>query len=225
MAMPAVPESAAAPDEKIARPPTAMPLAARVSIVVATGLLMGAATSILQKYLGSPWGSLANAISPWLTPAFVLGALWRGPKSAALAGAATGLLELAGYYLTAAARGYSVSHGILLFWTAGAVVGGPIFGVAGWSWWRGQEGGRRRLRGLGAAVLPAAFLAEATVSYGWELHYSSSAILFAVLGAVAFALVGLRGRQHARAALWLLAAFPAGAAAELLLGLIYRQSF
>ncbi len=36
---------------------------------------------------------------------FAAGMLWGRPPAAALAGAATGLLELAGYYLTAAARG------------------------------------------------------------------------------------------------------------------------
>jgi len=73
--------------------------------VVAAGLLVGAATSVLQKYLNLPWASLVNAASPWLVPMFAAGMLWGRPPAAALAGAATGLLELAGYYLTAAARG------------------------------------------------------------------------------------------------------------------------
>ena len=61
------------------------------------GLLAGAGTSILQKYLGSPWGSLVNAASPWLVVMFAAGALWLRPAAAALAGAAAGLAELAGY--------------------------------------------------------------------------------------------------------------------------------
>ena len=207
--------------EQAARGPARAPAAARMAAVLVIALLAGAATSILQEYLGSPWGSLVNAASPWLVPMFAAGALWRRPPAAALAGTATGLLELAGYYLTAAARGYPAGTGILLFWVACAVLGGPLFGAAGWAWWRGPAA----LSGLGAAALPAAFLAEAAVAYAWRLHYWSSAILFAATAAVVFALAGLHRHQHLRAARWLLAAFPAGVAAELLLGLIYSQSF
>src|ERR1700733_5811525 len=188
-----------------------------MAAVLVIGLLAGAGTSVLQKYLGSPWDSLANAASPWLVLMFAAGVLWARPPAAALAGAAAGVLELAGYYLTAAARGYPAGPGILAFWTACAVLGGPLFGAAGWAWWRGPAA----LSALGAAALPAAFLAEAAVAYAWRLHYWSSAALFAVLGVVAFVLAGLRRRQYAAAARWLLAAFPAGVAAELLLGLIY----
>ena len=101
------------------------------------------------------------------------------------------------------------------------LLGGPLFGAAGWAWWRGPAA----LSALGTAALPAAFLAEAAVAYAWRLHYWSSAVLFAVLGVAVFVLAGLHRRQYAAAARWLLAAFPAGVAAELLLGLIYSQSF
>jgi len=207
--------------EKAAHQPGAMPLAARLGVVIVTGWLVGAATSVLQAYLDPPWLSLVNAASPWLAVMFMLGALWPGPVAAALAGLTAGWLELAGYYVTAAVRGYPAGHGIVLFWAACAVVGGPVCGAAGWLWWRGP----RRLSALGAAVVPAAFLAEATVVYAWRLHYRSSAILFAVLGAVFFAITGFRGRQYARAGLWLLAVFPVTVVAELIVGLVYSQSF
>ena len=89
------------------------------------------------------------------------------PAAAAAAGLVTGLLELAGYYLTAAARGYPAGGSILVFWAACAVVGGPLFGAAGWVWWRRPA----PVSGLGASALPAAFLAEAAVAYAWRLHY------------------------------------------------------
>jgi Family of unknown function (DUF6518) len=206
--------------EQAARRPAGPPVAARMAAVLVIGLLAGAGTSILQKYLDSPWDSLVNAASPWLVPMFAAGVLWARLPAAALAGTATGLLELAGYYLTAAARGYPAGSGILLFWAACAVLGGPVFGAAGWAWWRGPAA----LSGLGTAALPAAFLAEAAVTYAWRLHYWSSAALFAALGVVVFVLVSLHRRQYLVAARWLLAAFPAGVAAELLLGLIYSQS-
>jgi Family of unknown function (DUF6518) len=203
-----------------AAPAPALPRAARLAIAAVTGLAVGALTSVLQKYLNQPWLSLVNSASPWLAPVFALGALWRRPPAAALAGLGTGLLELAGYYLTAAARGYPAGGAILVFWTICAVIGGPVFGVAGWLWWRGS----RRWSALGAAVLPAAFGAEAAVVYAWSLHYYSSAVLLAVLGAVALAVTGWHRRQYPRAAGWLVVTFAAGVAAELVLHLVYRQS-
>jgi hypothetical protein len=192
----------------------------RAVIVLVIGLGVGVLTSILQQHLNQPWLSLVNAASPWLTPMFAMGALWRRPGVAAFAGLATGLLELIGYYATASARGYSAGHAIVLFWTACAVVGGPVFGLAGWAWWR--ESGR--LRGLGAAALPAAFFAEAIVVYGFRLHYASTAVLFAVLGVIVAALLGFRGRQHLRLLAWLGVTLPAGVIAELILNQIYSQS-
>jgi hypothetical protein len=196
-------------------------VALRVGVVLVWGLAAGALTSILQAHLDAPWASLVNAASPWLVAAFVVGTLWLRPRSAAIAGLAVCLLELVGYYVTSAVRGFGGSHSLLVFWGACAVVGGPVFGAAGWIWWRG----RPRLRGLGVAVLGAAFLTEAAVSYGWRLHYGSSAILFGVLGLVLIAALGFRGRQYARVGLWLVVALPAGIVAEILLGLVYRQAF
>lgn len=198
-----------------------VPTAVRLGAAVVAGLVMGAVTSVLQKYLDFPWLSLVNAASPWLAPAFAVGALQRRVGGAALAGLATCVFELVGYYLTSAARGYfsAGGHGILLFWTGCAVVGGPVFGAAGWLWRQG------RVRGLGASVLVASFLAEAAVGYGWRLHYTSSAILFAVIGVAAAVLLGLRDRAYVPLCRWLLVTFPAGAIAELILGLVYARSF
>jgi Family of unknown function (DUF6518) len=196
-------------------------LAVRVATVAVVGLGVGVITSILQKYLNSPWDSLVNAASPWLTPMFFLGVLWRRPSSAALAGLATGLLELVGYYTTASIRGYPAGHSILLFWGLCAVVGGPVFGAAGWAWWSQREW----RSDLGASVLPAAFFAEALVAYGIRLHYGSSAILFAILGVGAVAVVGLFRHQPGPVVKWLLLTFPIGVAAEFILGVVYNQSF
>lgn len=198
---------------------TPAPLSVRLGTVVVAGLVMGAVTSVLQKYLNSPWLSLVNAASPWLAPAFAVGTLQRRVGGAALAGLATCVFELAGYYLTSAARGFGAGDGILLFWTGCAVVGGPIFGLAGWLW------RQDRVPGLGASVLAASFLAEAAVSYGWRLHYTSSAILFALIGVAIAVLLGLRDRRHLAICRWLLVAVPAGAVAELILGLVYDRSF
>jgi hypothetical protein len=193
----------------------------RMAAILVVGLGVGIATSLLQPELRAPWLSLANAASPWLTPMFFLGAFRRRPWGAALVGATTGLLELLGFFAIAAVRGDASAHSLVLFWVACALLGGPIFGLAGWLWWRGP----RVLSAFGGALLPAAFFAEAAVIYGWRLHYLPSAILFVAVGVGVLLLLGLRGWQHGRIALWLLVAFPAGVVAELLVGMAYSQAF
>jgi Family of unknown function (DUF6518) len=207
---------AAAPVE-----PTVSSPALAGPLVLAVGLAVGALTSLLQAHLDAPWGSIVNAASPWLTPAFLLGPLWRRPSAAATGGLAVCLLELVGYYVTASARGYPASEAILVFWAVCAAVGGPVLGMSGWLWWR--AGGR--LTGFGAAVLAAAFFSEALVAYTWRLHYWSSAALFGALGTAAICLLGLRGWQHRMVVRWLVLVLPIGVLAEFALELVYQQSF
>jgi hypothetical protein len=202
-------------------PSPAMPVAAHWVAAVLLGAAVGSATAILQTYLDSPWASLANAASPWLAAAFAVGALQRRMPAAAVAGLVACVFELVGYYGTDAIRGYPASHTELVFWAATAVVGGPVLGVAGWSWWRGPE----RYRGLGAAVLAAAFLAEAAVSFGWRLHYLSTALLFAGIGVIVVVLLGRRNHDQLRITGWLGVVLPIGIVAEVVLDLAYRQSF
>jgi Family of unknown function (DUF6518) len=190
-------------------------------LALVVGLAVGALTSILQKYLDSPWLALVNSASPWLAPAFAVGAAGRRVRDSALAGFVACAAELLGYYATAELRGFPAGDGILLFWTVCGVIGGPLFGAAGLLWREGSG----RLRGLGPALLGGAFLAEAGISYGWTLHYYSSAVLFAAIGVAAVAVLGFRARQHARAGLWLLATLPVGALGEIALGLVYTSSF
>jgi hypothetical protein len=85
--------------------------------------------------------------------------------------------------------------------------------------------GPSRVRRLGASLLAAAFLAEAAVSCGWRLHYTSTAIPFAALGVALTIVLGLRGRAHRQITIGPLATLPAGLVAEALLGLVSRQAF
>jgi hypothetical protein len=197
---------------------TSIDVMRRWSIVIVVGLAIGIATAIAQTHLDSPWSSLANAASPWLAGAFIVGTLWRRLPSAALAGLVACLLELVGYYATDTARGFSTSQHELVFWGAAALVGGPVVGVAGHLWWRRSDG----RRALGAAVLAAAFLAEAAVGYGWRLHYLSSVILFACIGVAIVAVLGIRGHQHLRIAQALTVVLPVGILAEFILGTVAR---
>ena len=85
------------PTKRPAKLPASLPLPVRVAMVIVVGLGVGAITSVLQGRVQFPWLSLVDAASPWLTPMFVLGILWRRSSPAAVASLATGLCELVGY--------------------------------------------------------------------------------------------------------------------------------
>jgi Family of unknown function (DUF6518) len=176
---------------------------------------------VLQRYLNTPWLALVNSASPWLAIAFATGAMWRGYRAAAVAGLATCVAEVAAYFLIAAIKGYPAGSGFVVFWTACGLAGGPLFGLAG-RLWRGDAGNAaaRDLRGIGAAALPAAFLAEGLVGYGVRLHYTSSAILFAVVGAAAALALGLPAGRMRGLVRWLVPVLACGIVAELALGLV-----
>jgi hypothetical protein len=192
-----------------------------LALAVLVGVLVGVATDLLQAYLDSPWLSLVNAASPWLAPAFAVGIAARRYWQAAVAGLVTCVAEPAAYDVTAHVRGVAVSGGITAFWALCGVIGGPTFAVAG-TLWRSARG---PVRGLGLALLASAFLGEAAIAYALFLGYYSSAALFAVIGIVLVAALGRRGRQYARTCLWMLVTLPAAVAGELLLHLVYRQTF
>jgi len=184
--------------------------AARVLIVVVSGLAVGAATLVLQRHLSPPWSGLVNAVSPWVAPAFLAGTLWRRPAAAALAGLAMCLLEVLGYYGLAALQGRPFGPDITLYWTAFAFIGGPVFGVAGWAWWRASGWPWA----LGAAAMPAAWMAEALVFFQLRWHRPATAALFIAIGVAAYGLLALRGRRFPELAEGLLVMVPLGIAGE-----------
>lgn len=189
----------------------------RAAAVVLGGLAVGALTSVGQTYLDAPWSALVNSAAAWLVAPTALGWSMATRRGAALAGLATCVLQLVGYYATAHGRGYATGTGIVAFWALCALVGGPLFGLAGHLW---RTGGPR-LRGLGACALPAAFLAEGLWVYLHVLGYGSTAALWVAIG---LGLAVLPPRQLPERG-WLALTLPAGLAGEVLLGLVYRQSF
>lgn len=142
-----------APDHS-ARP---LDIIRRIALVVVVGLATGALTQIGQSVLPDGWSQAANAMSPWLLVAFVLGAGMPDRRWAAAAGVAALLLALVGYYLMIELRyGYGGSRGSLLLWGTGALLGGSVFGIAG-QWWRA---GRPSQRVAAIGLLAAVFVAE-----------------------------------------------------------------
>lgn len=185
------------------------PRTADVVLVLAVGLGVGALTSCGQAYLGGVLSAFVNSASAWLVAPFLVGARMRSGREAAVAGLAVCGLQVAGYFVTAELRGYPSGDAALALWTACAIVGGPVFGVAGRLWRRATGD----LRGVGAAVLPAAFLAEGAWTYWHELHDDGTAALWVAIGA--FLAVALtRGRRELR---WVVPALGLGLVAEMVL--------
>jgi hypothetical protein len=193
----------------------------RIATIVVAGIALGALTSILQTYLNFPWLALVNAASPWLTLMFLSGALWKRRGSAAFAGLASGCVEIIGYYATSSIRGHSGSSAFILFWLLCALVGGPIFGVAGSEWWNGDDWKAN----LGASCLPAAFAAEAVETYALRLHYYSSAVLFGAISIFALFALGKHLSGIGRRLAWFILVFLAGLVCFSLTGLVYGHTF
>jgi hypothetical protein len=121
------------------------------------GLAVGVLTLVGQGVVPGDWNHLVNSGAVWLLFAFFAGSLVRSPGWAACAGLETLAGTLVGYYLARfVAYDMSPARGTLLFWVVLALVGGPIFGLAG-SWWCDRH---RLKQAAGAALLGGVFLAE-----------------------------------------------------------------
>jgi len=123
----------------------------RLGFIVVVGLTTGVLTQIGQSVLPDGWSQAANAISPWLLVAFLLGSTMPTPMWAAGAGAGALLLALVGYYtMTEVRYGIGGGTGSLVLWGLSAVVGGPVFGLSGRAWRVGTH--RQRAAALGLLV-------------------------------------------------------------------------
>jgi len=190
-----------------------------LGLAIVIGVAWGAATSGLQTVL--PSSGLADAVSPWLAPALMVGALSRRPWAAVVAGALVCCGEVGGYYATSALRGFGINPAMVALWAVTGVVGGPVFGAAGWCWRRARS---LWWAALGAALLGGVFLTEGLVQYGAVLHYTGNAVVFSTLGVLAVGILGAAapaareagapGRGAGAAAAWSLPVLVLGAAGE-----------
>lgn len=204
------PASAPAPASRVpgVRAP-GLPAPAVLAVAVGAGLAVGVLTSFGQTLLGGTWfAGLANAVSPWLVAAFLVGALARRGWVAAVAGLLACAGEVAGYYLVADLRGFAVGAASVAVWVVSGVVGGPVFGGAG-RLWRTAEG---RWRGVGGALLAGCWLAEAVVTYAGALRHAGDAAVFAVVALLLVVLLGRAGGQTGAVLRWLPATAGLGAA-------------
>jgi hypothetical protein len=193
------------------------PRLGRILLALALGIAVGVLTSLLQKHLDYPWLALVNAASPWLTTAFVAGALQSRLSTAVVVGVAATMLQVVAYYVTADLRGFGVSMTYVVVWSLCAVVGGPVFGAAGHAWWRAAPAG------VGAALLVAAYASEAVVAYHFRLGYSSTAWLFGAIALLLAVGLGRHRSQYPALARWVLPAFIAGVLGHVTLGLVLER--
>jgi len=131
-------------------------------------LLLGGVVRLVHELPGQ-WSAPGNLGGPWLVAAFVAGWLALSPRvqlhegrprlpAAALAGLATLLAMLVGYYLAALlVQGKGERHAVVAFWATVAVIGGPLFGAAGGAWrtWPAPR------RAIAAGMLGGALVGEA----------------------------------------------------------------
>lgn len=182
-----------------------------VVAAVGLGAAVGVATSFGQGVMPLVLNPLVNSAAAWLVAPFVVGAVAaRASRGAIGLGLLTCVMQVAGYYVASELRGFAAGGStIVLFWTACAVLGGPLLGWGGWAWRNGRAGEAA----VGAALLSSVFLAEGAWTYGVTLGSPERAALWIAIG-LALATALARRRRDLRAYLLVL---PAGLLGEVIL--------
>jgi len=129
------------------------------------------------------------------------------PRLAVLAGFLTLALALVGYYAMVFVRfGYTGGSGALLVWTVGAIVGGAVFGPAGFYW----RSDRPLARIAAIALLGALFVAE-DIYLRLILPEKLIGVGFAIAGLIVPSIFGRSWRERAHAWLGMIPALGLGA--------------
>lgn len=179
----------------------------------ALGLGVGVLTSYGQGWLTGTSNAFVNSESAWLVAPFAVGALCRRPVAAAWLGLLSCLMQLVGYEVTSELRYGAMSIAVNLGWGVAALVGGPLFGLAGRAW----RFGRPAWRGLGPATLAAAFFTEGGWQYLHVLHRDLAGGLWLAIGCT----VALMGLRRSRDWAWLPLTLAAGLLVQLAVARVY----
>jgi hypothetical protein len=195
-------------------------------VALVVGLALGFATQDLQAKLPGNWNTLANSGVVWVVFAFTVTAVLRLPAGwSAVLGFITLVGALAGYYASARfIDDVTSSASTMAVWLFAALVGGPVFGVAGswWSaggavrstvsWWS-AGGGRLRSEGrlwqlsrpvVAVALLSGAFLAEGIYFLGQVENKHASGLVEIVLAVLAPMMLARTNRDRLTGLLLLL---------------------
>jgi hypothetical protein len=142
------------------------PLRRGLTLGLLIGLGVGALSFLAQGRLPGYWYHLGNSGSVWVAAAFLAGTFVAERRWAAVSGVLTLLCAVGGYFLTGTLMGVPYALSMMVFWAVVAVVGGPIFGLAGSLWrYAAAQPLAWRLQALfqpaiAAGLLGAAFVAE-----------------------------------------------------------------
>lgn len=139
-----------------ARPSALASPTRRGLVVIVVGLATGVLTLLGQGFLDGDWNRLANSGAIWLSVAFAVGAIMSSDREAAIAGTAVLVLAVVGYQLASWLAQLPLGASAFVIWTGTALVGGPVFGVAGRRW--RADAGRSGI--MASALLGAVFVAE-----------------------------------------------------------------
>jgi hypothetical protein len=194
--------------------------ARRTSLVAAVvaGLVVGALSSIGRPHLDGTLDAFVNSTSTWLVAPFLVGTLVATRREAAAAGFATCASQLVGYYVVDSLQGIGTTGSLVAFWAICAIVGGPVFGIAGHLWRTAAP----PVKGLGIAVLAGVFMAEGSYAYLHQQHHYLTAAVWIGFGT---ALVLLSSRGRVEQWRWLGLTVPLGIAGEAALTQILHRAF
>lgn len=150
-------------------------------VALVLGSALGYLTQYLQAHLSGNWNTLASSGVVWVVFAFILtGLLGLSAGWSALLGFLSLVGALAGYYVAQRFIGDATSSdSSMTVWLVAAIVGGPIFGIAG-SWW--NAGGTVRSSGTWLSTGGESLRSEARM---W--HLSRPVIGVALVSAVLLA--------------------------------------
>jgi hypothetical protein len=128
-----------------------------IVLIVVIGLATGVLTLLGQGVLDEHWNRLANSGAIWLLVAFLVGSVAPTMAWAAVAGLGTLIGAVAGYYAAAIiVAGAAVAPSGLVIWIGTAMLGGPVYGLAGRAW---HDSDRRR-RAVAISLMGGIFVAE-----------------------------------------------------------------
>lgn len=190
------------------------------TVALAGGTVVGVASWAAHEYLPAGADLLGNSAALWLAVSWAAGSRSRRPAHGALVGAVALLVTVTAFYAAlhaVAGRGDFAST--VGFWYVASLAGGPVFGLFGWL----RATGRPVWRGLSAAAIGAAFLAEAAVYARQPAGLHTALTVEVVVGLVTpFALA--RSRRDAAATLgWLPVVLAAGAAGWVAVLMLYPR--
>jgi hypothetical protein len=152
----------------------------KAAAVVLIGVILGVTAAAGDSSIGLGTSDAARVLAwipnlgcLWVGMAFLVGAWFRRPWMAAVAGCGALAAAVIAYYTFGLTLGDRVDVGFagvrpyLLRWLVAALIAGPAFGVIGYAFRRGRGGAGL----LGAVALPAAVIAESGYYLAQGIRY------------------------------------------------------